>query len=162
MRASLLVSSGLCQPCRGGGAGSGQLPHAAGSLGLACELLDGCGPLPGGGLGAGVGEARLPQRHPGHSQGGCPHPRLLCPRGIPWEGGGPGLCADGIYRCQRAGGRPRSVPNTPPPSRPKENHCRRIKILGDCYYCVSGLTQPKADHAHCCVEMGLDMIDTIT
>ncbi|XP_051511878.1 adenylate cyclase type 1-like [Myxocyprinus asiaticus] len=43
-----------------------------------------------------------------------------------------------------------------------ENHCRRIKILGDCYYCVSGLTQPKADHAHCCVEMGLDMIDTIT
>eukprot|EP00064_Thunnus_orientalis_P008342 superscaffoldBa00000987_g8365 len=43
----------------------------------------------------------------------------------------------------------------------KENHCRRIKILGDCYYCVSGLTQPKADHAHCCVEMGLDMIDTI-
>ncbi|XP_067086288.1 LOW QUALITY PROTEIN: adenylate cyclase type 1-like [Osmerus mordax] len=42
-----------------------------------------------------------------------------------------------------------------------ENHCRRIKILGDCYYCVSGLTQPKADHAHCCVEMGLDMIETI-
>ncbi|XP_077450701.1 adenylate cyclase type 1 isoform X11 [Stigmatopora argus] len=42
-----------------------------------------------------------------------------------------------------------------------ENHCRRIKILGDCYYCVSGLTQPKAAHAHCCVEMGLDMIDTI-
>lgn len=45
---------------------------------------------------------------------------------------------------------------------PQENHCRRIKILGDCYYCVSGLTQPKTDHAHCCVEMGLDMIDTIT
>ncbi|KAL1262216.1 hypothetical protein QQF64_007481 [Cirrhinus molitorella] len=44
----------------------------------------------------------------------------------------------------------------------EENHCRRIKILGDCYYCVSGLTQPKTDHAHCCVEMGLDMIDTIT
>ncbi|XP_074197183.1 adenylate cyclase type 1 isoform X2 [Rhinolophus sinicus] len=43
-----------------------------------------------------------------------------------------------------------------------ENHCRRIKILGDCYYCVSGLTQPKTDHAHCCVEMGLDMIDTMT
>lgn len=48
----------------------------------------------------------------------------------------------------------------PPP--PQENHCHRIKILGDCYYCVSGLTQPKTDHAHCCVEMGLDMIDTIT
>uniref|UniRef100_A0A8C1PAL4 adenylate cyclase n=1 Tax=Cyprinus carpio TaxID=7962 RepID=A0A8C1PAL4_CYPCA len=43
-----------------------------------------------------------------------------------------------------------------------ENHCRRIKILGDCYYCVSGLTQPKTYHAHYCVEMGLDMIDTIT
>ncbi|XP_072675090.1 adenylate cyclase type 1-like [Canis lupus baileyi] len=43
-----------------------------------------------------------------------------------------------------------------------ENHCHRIKILGDCYYCVSGVTQPKTDHAHCCVEMGLDMIDTIT
>lgn len=43
----------------------------------------------------------------------------------------------------------------------QENHCRRIKILGDCYYCVSGLTQPKTDHAHCCVEMGLSMIKTI-
>ncbi|XP_072618781.1 uncharacterized protein [Vulpes vulpes] len=43
-----------------------------------------------------------------------------------------------------------------------ENHCRHMKILGDCYYCVSGLTQPKTNHAHCCVEMGLDMIDTIT
>ncbi|XP_043921537.1 adenylate cyclase type 1 [Protopterus annectens] len=42
-----------------------------------------------------------------------------------------------------------------------ENHCRRIKILGDCYYCVSGLMQPQTDHARCCVEMGLDMIDTI-
>ena len=49
-----------------------------------------------------------------------------------------------------------------PPLPLQENHCRRIKILGDCYYCVSGLTQPKTDHAHCCVEMGLDMIDTIT
>ncbi|XP_072621117.1 adenylate cyclase type 1-like isoform X2 [Vulpes vulpes] len=43
-----------------------------------------------------------------------------------------------------------------------ENHCRHMKILGDCYYCVSGLTQPKTNHAHCCVEMALDMIDTIT
>ncbi|XP_061410799.1 adenylate cyclase type 1-like isoform X3 [Lethenteron reissneri] len=42
-----------------------------------------------------------------------------------------------------------------------ENHCRRIKILGDCYYCVSGLALAKTDHAHCCVKMGLDMIDTI-
>ncbi|CAH1237752.1 ADCY5 [Branchiostoma lanceolatum] len=43
----------------------------------------------------------------------------------------------------------------------QENHCLRIKILGDCYYCVSGLPEPRPDHAHCCVEMGLDMIDTI-
>nr|XP_022918465.1 Ca(2+)/calmodulin-responsive adenylate cyclase isoform X6 [Onthophagus taurus] len=42
-----------------------------------------------------------------------------------------------------------------------ENHCLRIKILGDCYYCVSGLPEPRSDHAHCTVEMGLDMIDAI-
>ncbi|XP_076327017.1 adenylate cyclase type 5-like isoform X2 [Tachypleus tridentatus] len=42
-----------------------------------------------------------------------------------------------------------------------ENHCLRIKILGDCYYCVSGIPEPRPDHAHCCVEMGLDMIDAI-
>lgn len=42
-----------------------------------------------------------------------------------------------------------------------DNHCLRIKILGDCYYCVSGLPEPRSDHAHCCVEMGLDMIDAI-
>uniref|UniRef100_A0A3P9IF32 adenylate cyclase n=1 Tax=Oryzias latipes TaxID=8090 RepID=A0A3P9IF32_ORYLA len=43
-----------------------------------------------------------------------------------------------------------------------ENHCLRIKILGDCYYCVSGLPEARADHAHCCVEMGLDMIEAIS
>lgn len=42
-----------------------------------------------------------------------------------------------------------------------DNHCLRIKILGDCYYCVSGLPDPRSDHAKCCVEMGLDMIDAI-
>ncbi|XP_065567716.1 Ca(2+)/calmodulin-responsive adenylate cyclase-like isoform X2 [Artemia franciscana] len=42
-----------------------------------------------------------------------------------------------------------------------DNHCLRIKILGDCYYCVSGLPEPRSDHAHCCVEMGLDVIDAI-
>ncbi|XP_078355065.1 adenylate cyclase type 1-like [Oculina patagonica] len=42
-----------------------------------------------------------------------------------------------------------------------ENHCLRIKILGDCYYCVSGLPDPRPDHAHCCIEMGLEMIDAI-
>ncbi|KAK3108058.1 hypothetical protein FSP39_000441 [Pinctada imbricata] len=44
----------------------------------------------------------------------------------------------------------------------QDNHCLRIKILGDCYYCVSGLPEPRPDHAHCCVEMGLDMIDAIS
>ncbi|NXL90197.1 ADCY8 cyclase, partial [Alectura lathami] len=43
----------------------------------------------------------------------------------------------------------------------EEHHCLRIKILGDCYYCVSGLPEPRQDHAHCCVEMGLSMIKTI-
>uniref|UniRef100_G3NF97 Adenylate cyclase type 6 n=1 Tax=Gasterosteus aculeatus aculeatus TaxID=481459 RepID=G3NF97_GASAC len=46
--------------------------------------------------------------------------------------------------------------------RSTENHCLRIKILGDCYYCVSGLPEPRADHAHCCVEMGVDMIEAIS
>uniref|UniRef100_A0A8D0HFK1 Adenylate cyclase type 6 n=1 Tax=Sphenodon punctatus TaxID=8508 RepID=A0A8D0HFK1_SPHPU len=34
-----------------------------------------------------------------------------------------------------------------------ENHCLRIKILGDCYYCVSGLPEARADHAHCWAGM---------
>ncbi|XP_069689602.1 adenylyl cyclase 78C isoform X2 [Periplaneta americana] len=42
-----------------------------------------------------------------------------------------------------------------------ENHCLRIKLLGDCYYCVSGLPRARGDHAHCCVEMGLHMIKAI-
>lgn len=43
-----------------------------------------------------------------------------------------------------------------------DNHCLRIKILGDCYYCVSGLPEARSDHAACTVEMGLDMIDAIS
>lgn len=42
-----------------------------------------------------------------------------------------------------------------------DNHCLRIKILGDCYYCVSGLPESRSDHARCVVELGLDMIDAI-
>ena len=37
----------------------------------------------------------------------------------------------------------------------------RIKILGDCYYCVSGCPEPKENHARNCVEMGLAMISAI-
>lgn len=44
---------------------------------------------------------------------------------------------------------------------PQEHHCLRIKILGDCYYCVSGVPEPQRAHAHHCVEMGLAMINTI-
>uniref|UniRef100_A0AAY4DK92 adenylate cyclase n=1 Tax=Denticeps clupeoides TaxID=299321 RepID=A0AAY4DK92_9TELE len=43
----------------------------------------------------------------------------------------------------------------------KENECLRIKILGDCYYCVSGLPYPKPHHAKNCVKMGLDMCTAI-
>uniref|UniRef100_A0A4X2LRM5 adenylate cyclase n=1 Tax=Vombatus ursinus TaxID=29139 RepID=A0A4X2LRM5_VOMUR len=39
----------------------------------------------------------------------------------------------------------------------KENECMRIKILGDCYYCVSGLPISLPNHAKNCVKMGLDM-----
>ncbi|CAN9507449.1 unnamed protein product [Ophioblennius macclurei] len=42
-----------------------------------------------------------------------------------------------------------------------EHHCLRIKILGDCYYCVSGVPEPQRAHARYCVEMGLAMINTI-
>jgi len=42
-----------------------------------------------------------------------------------------------------------------------EHHCLRIKLLGDCYYCVCGIPDPRPDHAHCCVELGVDMIDAI-
>uniref|UniRef100_A0A8C1XHQ1 adenylate cyclase n=1 Tax=Cyprinus carpio TaxID=7962 RepID=A0A8C1XHQ1_CYPCA len=43
----------------------------------------------------------------------------------------------------------------------KDNDCMRIKILGDCYYCVSGLPDPLTDHAKDCVKMGLDMCEAI-
>nr|XP_053644581.1 adenylate cyclase type 3-like [Cherax quadricarinatus] len=40
-------------------------------------------------------------------------------------------------------------------------HQLRIKILGDCYYCVSGAPRERSDHAVNCVHMGLSMIDAI-
>ncbi|XP_037294746.1 adenylate cyclase type 2 isoform X2 [Manduca sexta] len=43
----------------------------------------------------------------------------------------------------------------------QENQCMRIKILGDCYYCVSGLPVSRPNHAYNCVNMGLQMIDAI-
>ena len=43
----------------------------------------------------------------------------------------------------------------------QENDCMRIKILGDCYYCVSGLPVSLSKHAKNCVKMGLDMCEAI-
>lgn len=43
----------------------------------------------------------------------------------------------------------------------QENECMRIKILGDCYYCVSGLPVSLPKHAKNCVKMGLDMCEAI-
>lgn len=38
----------------------------------------------------------------------------------------------------------------------------RIKFLGDCYYCVSGLPpNPAPNHAEACVNLGLQMISII-
>lgn len=39
--------------------------------------------------------------------------------------------------------------------------CMRIKFLGDCYYCVSGMPVNRPNHADMCVLMGLEMIKTI-
>ncbi|KAL3092436.1 hypothetical protein niasHS_007645 [Heterodera schachtii] len=39
--------------------------------------------------------------------------------------------------------------------------CMRIKFLGDCYYCVSGMPVNRPSHADMCVLMGLEMIKTI-
>ncbi|CAF1003008.1 unnamed protein product, partial [Didymodactylos carnosus] len=40
-------------------------------------------------------------------------------------------------------------------------NCEKIATLGDCYYCVSGCPEPQRDHAKCCIEMGLSMINAI-
>merc|ERR1719225_2193084 len=42
-----------------------------------------------------------------------------------------------------------------------EHHCLRIKLLGDCYYCVCGIPDARPDHAQMCVELGVDMIEAI-
>ncbi|KAH1019816.1 hypothetical protein HUJ04_009614 [Dendroctonus ponderosae] len=43
----------------------------------------------------------------------------------------------------------------------KDHSCEKISTLGDCYYCVSGCPTARPDHAQCCVEMGLSMIQAI-
>ncbi|CAK6962186.1 adenylate cyclase type 3-like [Scomber scombrus] len=43
-----------------------------------------------------------------------------------------------------------------------EHHQLRIKILGDCYYCICGLPDFREDHAACSIMMGLAMVDAIS
>nr|XP_033819908.1 adenylate cyclase type 9 isoform X2 [Geotrypetes seraphini] len=43
----------------------------------------------------------------------------------------------------------------------EDTKCEKISTLGDCYYCVAGCPEPRQDHAHCCIEMGLGMIAAI-
>ncbi|KAF7223760.1 adenylate cyclase type 9 isoform X2 [Nothobranchius furzeri] len=43
----------------------------------------------------------------------------------------------------------------------EQTFCEKISTLGDCYYCVAGCPEPRPDHAYCCVEMGLGMIQAI-
>ncbi|KAM7358388.1 adenylyl cyclase 78C [Cochliomyia hominivorax] len=47
----------------------------------------------------------------------------------------------------------------------EDNHCLRVKLLGDCYYCVSEFEsdnwKTRPDHAVCSVETGLHMIKAI-
>ncbi|XP_070133015.1 adenylyl cyclase X E-like isoform X2 [Drosophila bipectinata] len=38
---------------------------------------------------------------------------------------------------------------------------QRIKFLGDCYYCVAGITEADPDHAKNCVDLGFAMISHI-
>lgn len=40
-------------------------------------------------------------------------------------------------------------------------HQLRIKILGDCYYAISGAPDERPDHAVLCVHMGLSMVEAI-
>ncbi|KAM7078658.1 adenylate cyclase type 3 isoform 2-T2 [Molossus nigricans] len=41
-------------------------------------------------------------------------------------------------------------------------HQLRIKILGDCYYCICGLPDFREDHAVCSILMGLAMVEAIS
>ncbi|XP_037100951.1 adenylate cyclase type 3-like isoform X2 [Syngnathus acus] len=44
----------------------------------------------------------------------------------------------------------------------ERHHQLRIKILGDCYYCICGLPDFREDHAACSIMMGLSMVDAIS
>ncbi|XP_053744082.1 adenylate cyclase type 3-like [Synchiropus splendidus] len=44
----------------------------------------------------------------------------------------------------------------------ERHHQLRIKILGDCYYCICGLPDFREDHAACSIMMGLSMVEAIS
>lgn len=44
----------------------------------------------------------------------------------------------------------------------QQYHQLRIKILGDCYYCICGLPDFREDHAFCSIMMGLAMVKAIS
>ncbi|XP_028295456.1 adenylate cyclase type 3-like isoform X2 [Gouania willdenowi] len=44
----------------------------------------------------------------------------------------------------------------------EDHHQLRIKILGDCYYCICGLPDFREDHAACSIKMGLAMVEAIS
>jgi len=44
----------------------------------------------------------------------------------------------------------------------QDHHQLRIKILGDCYYCICGLPDYREDHAACSIAMGLSMVKAIS
>ncbi|XP_077366742.1 adenylate cyclase type 3 [Festucalex cinctus] len=44
----------------------------------------------------------------------------------------------------------------------EQHHQLRIKILGDCYYCICGLPDFREDHAACSIMMGLSMVEAIS
>nr|XP_061785905.1 adenylate cyclase type 3-like isoform X1 [Nerophis lumbriciformis] len=44
----------------------------------------------------------------------------------------------------------------------ERHHQLRIKILGDCYYCICGLPNFREDHAACSIMMGLSMVEAIS
>ncbi|XP_054617119.1 adenylate cyclase type 3-like [Dunckerocampus dactyliophorus] len=44
----------------------------------------------------------------------------------------------------------------------ERHHQLRIKILGDCYYCICGLPDFREDHATCSIMMGVSMVEAIS
>ncbi|KAF1633276.1 Adenylate cyclase type 3, partial [Eudyptes filholi] len=81
------------------------------------------------------------------------HENVSLGEGWGWQGGG--VCG-GVSQLMGGG----LIP-CPPPS-PQKYHQLRIKILGDCYYCICGLPEYREDHAVCSIMMGLAMVEAIS